>query len=137
MSRMTLAVAGLKDVRRGLRGIDKDLPKGMRLALNQVAQVVVDGARPLIPSVSGAARGSVRAASSQTAARVAAGGAKAPYYPWLDFGGSVGRNRSVKRPFYKEGRYIFVTVAKSQDAIQRAMLDAVAELGRSNGIEVT
>lgn len=136
MSKTVLAVAGLKEMRRGLKGLDKDLPKGVRLMLNQVAQVVVDGARPLIPSVSGAARASLRAASSQTAARVAAGGPKAPYYPWLDFGGRVGRNKATKRPFYREGRYIFVTVAKRQDEIQAAMLEAVAELARSNGIDV-
>jgi hypothetical protein len=99
--------------------------------------VVVDAAKPKVPSKSGAARGSLKAASSQTQARVSAGGRAAPYYPWLDFGGAVGRKKSVHRDFYKSGRYIFPTVAEKQDDIQDAMAKAVQQLAAANGIEVS
>jgi hypothetical protein len=137
MSKTVLAVAGLSDMRRGLKGMDKDLPKTMRPALNSVAQVVVDAAKPKVPSKTGAARGSLKAASSQTQSRISAGGRAAPYYPWLDFGGSVGRKKATKRDFYKSGRYIFPTVAEKQDAIQAAMFKAIQQLASANGIDVS
>lgn len=136
MSKTVLAVAGLADMRKGLRGIDKDLPKGVRLLLNTVAAVVVDAAKPKVASKTGAARASMKAASSQTEAKVSAGGRAAPYYPWLDFGGSVGRKKGTHRPFFKSGRYIFPTVAEKRDDIEAAMAKAVAQLARSNGITV-
>ncbi|MFL6145582.1 MAG: hypothetical protein ACJ72N_27440 [Labedaea sp.] len=137
MSKTVLAVAGLSEMRKGFKGIDKDLPKGIRILLNTVAQVVVDAAKPKVASKTGAARGSLKAASSQTQAKVSAGGRAAPYYPWLDFGGSTGRKKATKRPFYKSGRYIFPTVAEKQDDIQKAMLKAVQQLAAASGVEVS
>jgi hypothetical protein len=60
-----------------------------------------------VPRRTGRAGGTIKAASTRTEARVSEGGARAPYMPWLDFGGRVGRKNSVKRPFLKEGRYIW------------------------------
>jgi hypothetical protein len=137
MSKTVLAVAGLAEMRRGLKGMDSSLPKSVRVALNSVAQVVVDAAKPKIPSRTGAAKGSLKAASSQNQARVSAGGQRAPYYPWLDFGGRVGRKKSVHRDFYKSGRYIYPAVADNQDAIQEAMFKAVRHIAETNGIEVS
>jgi len=136
MSEVALKVAGLKEFRKGLRGLDRDLPKGVRVALNQVADVLIDAARPKIPRASGAAAASLRAQSSQTAARIAAGGPKAPYYAWLDFGGRVGRRKQTKRPVLKEGRYIYPTLGEQRDNIQKAMLAAVAQLAQTNGVDV-
>jgi hypothetical protein len=137
MSKTVLAVAGLADMRRGLKGMDKDLPKAMRLVLNGVAEVVVDAAKPKIPSKTGAARGSLKAASSQTESRISAGGRRAPYYPWLDFGGSVGRKKGTHRKFLKSGRYIYPTVADKQKEIQAAMSKGIVKLAKDNGIEVS
>jgi hypothetical protein len=137
VSSMALKVAGLKDFRSGLKGMDRDLPKGVRLALNEVADVLIAAVRPKIPSQTGNARASLKAASSQTEARVSAGGRRAQYYPWLDFGGSVGRKKSVKRAFFKKGRYIFVVLGEQQDEIERTMLKVVAKLAANNGIDVS
>lgn len=136
MSESTIKVVGLNEFRKGLRQLDRTLPKGVRLALNDAANVLVDATRPTIPHRTGSAAASLRAQSTQTTARVAVGGPKAPYYPWLDFGGRVGRARSVVRPFYKEGRYLFPTLKKKRNEIQAAMLNALAELARESGIEV-
>jgi len=124
-------------MRRGLKGIDKGLPKQMRVLLNGVAGIVVDATKPKVPSRTGAARGSLKAASSQSESRISAGGRRAPYYPWLDFGGATGRKKATKRDFLKSGRYIFPTVAAMQDEIQDAMGKAVVQLARDNGIEVS
>lgn len=137
MSQLKLQVAGIGDLRKGLRGIDKDLPKGVRLALNQVADVVVTAAKPGIPSRTGAAKASLKAASTQTAAKISAGGTRAPYYPWLDFGGAVGRGKKTRRQYIQGGRYIFPAVANNQDEIQRVMEKVMKQLGAANGIEVT
>jgi hypothetical protein len=136
VSESTIKVVGLNEFRKSLRQLDRTLPKGVRLALNDAANVLVDATRPTIPHRTGSAAASLRAQSTQTTARVAVGGPKAPYYPWLDFGGRVGRGRSVARPFYKEGRYLFPTLKKKRNEIQAAMLNALAELARESGIEV-
>jgi hypothetical protein len=136
VSESTIKVVGLNEFRKGLRQLDRTLPKGVRLALNDAANVLVDATRPTIPHRTGSAAASLRAQSTQTTARVAVGGPKAPYYPWLDFGGRVGRGRSVVRPFYKEGRYLFPTLKKKRNEIQAAMLNALSELARESGLEV-
>lgn len=109
----------------------------MRVALNKSSELVIGYARPRVPSRSGRARASLKVRSSQTEARIAAGGARAPYYPWLDFGGAVGRGKSVKRPFYTEGRYIYPGLRQNRDEITQAMADAIDELLRGAGFEVT
>jgi HK97 gp10 family phage protein len=132
-----IEIKGIKEFQQSLRKMDSDLPKQLRIALNQASQLVIDKARPQIPTRSGAARASLKVRSSQREARVAAGGRKAPYYPWLDFGGKVGRNRSVSRPFYKEGRYIYPALRKNRDEITKVMVTAINDLARGAGLEVT
>lgn len=132
-------IEGLREFQRGLKALDKDLPKALRLAFNEAADIVVDDARPRVTSRTGRARGTVKARSTQTAARVVGGGNRAPYYPWLDFGGRVGRRRSVKRPFLKNGRYIYNAYFKARDAgrFQDALQDGLLDVARQAGIEVT
>lgn len=136
MSSSTIRVVGLNEFRKGLRGMDRGLPKAVRTALNEVADVLIDATRPKIPTRTGAAKASLKAASTQSVAKVSVGGRSAPYYPWLDFGGAVGRKKATVRPFFKKGRYLFPTLADEQDAIEKAMIKALAQLASSNGIEV-
>ena len=96
-----IKVDGLREFQRTLRALDAGLPRTLRLAHNEAAKIVVDWAQPRVPARTGKARASVRATSSQREARVTGGGKRVPYYPWLDFGGRVGRNRTVQRPFQK------------------------------------
>src|SRR5687768_13327127 len=99
-----LQVDGLKDFVRAAKAMDRDLPKAVRMAFNDSIDIVYTSARGDIPQRSGKAYRSVRKASTQTSARIRGGGGKAPYYPWLDFGGRIKRAR---RPFLKRGRYIY------------------------------
>lgn len=130
-------IKGIKEFQASLRKMDADLPKQLRIALNQASTLVIDKAKPEIPTRSGAAKASLKVRSSQREARIAAGGRKAPYYPWLDFGGRVGRNKSVVRQFYKEGRYIYPALRKNRDEITKVMATAIADLARGAGLEVT
>jgi hypothetical protein len=132
-----IEIKGIKEFQASLRKMDADLPKQLRIALNQASQLVIDKARADVPTRSGAARASLKVRSSQREARVAAGGRKAPYYPWLDFGGKVGRGKSVHRPFFKEGRYIYPALRKNREEITQVMLTAVSDLARGAGLEVT
>lgn len=132
-----IRVEGLAEFNRGLRKMDADLPKALRVAMNEAAGVVVDYARPKIPRRSGRAAGSVRVASTRTAVRVRAGGARVPYYPWLDFGGRVGRNRSVVRPFLSDGRYLWKGLAVKRVEFTAVLERSLLDVARSAGIEVT
>lgn len=137
MPRVTIEVTGLRELRAALKQADAGLPKLIRVALNASSELVVNYAQRKIPSRSGRARGSLKVRSSQTQARVAAGGTRAPYYPWLDFGGSVGPGKSVHRPFYTEGRYVYPGLRENRDEITQTMATALDELVRSAGFEVT
>lgn len=132
-----IEVKGIREFRTALKKADADAPKMIRVTLNGAADVVLDYARPRIPSRSGAARQSLKARSSQKDVRVAVGGKKAPYYPWLDFGGHVGPNDSVSRPFITEGRYIYPALRVKRDDVTKVMSEGLAALATSAGLDVT
>lgn len=132
-----IKIEGLSDFRRNLRAIDRDLPKAIRVAGNEAAELVVRYARPSVPiGKTGRARQSVRASSTQTRAQVTGGGKRVPYYPWLDFGGRVGRRRSVSRPFIPAGRAIYPAYTQHRDEVSDALLAALLEVVRKAGVEV-
>lgn len=129
MTDLKVEVGGLAQLNRALRAVDKEAPKQLRLVFNSAADLLVDRVKPKIPSVTGAARRSLVARSTRTSARVGVGGRKAPYYPWLDFGGQ-GRisGRPSYRPFIREGRYIYPTLRLIRPEIEAELqkgLDAV------------
>lgn len=131
-----IKVTGLRDFQKALRDMDSDLPKQLRVALNSVAETVAGGARRRIPSRTGAARNSLKVASSQREARIKGGSAKAPYYPWVDFGGRVGRHKSVSRPFVKSGRYMYPSYSANRASVLSALEQVLVDLAESNGLEV-
>lgn len=130
-----IRVDGLAEFQRSLRKLDSDLPKVLRIALNEAADLVVGEARSRVPRRSGRAQASIKAASTRTAVRVRAGGNRAPYYPWLDFGGRVGPRKSVRRPFLKDGRYIYDGYFKLkasgefEQVLTKALLGVAAQAG--------
>jgi hypothetical protein len=128
-----LHVRGLKEYKAALRQIDKKLGGELRKGLNEVAQVVIEAARPQVPYLTGAAQASMKAGSSQNAAQIKVGGAKAPHYMWLEFGGRVGRNKSVVRPFIKGGRYVYPTAAQKHDVLVDKLEDVIGALTRRAG----
>jgi phage gpG-like protein len=133
-----IEVTGLKEFQASLRAMDSALPRRLRLVLNDATELVLAWARPRMPRKSGRAVASLKARSSQRESRVALGGTKAPYAPWLDFGGQ-GRvhGRPPKRPFIKDGRYLYQGLKARRLDVTKAMADGVAELAREAGLEVT
>jgi len=132
-----IQIEGLRQFARSLREMDSDLPKALRLGFNDAAELVVAEARSRVARRSGRAASTVKAQSTRTAARIAAGGRRAPYFPWLDFGGRVGRNRSVVRPFFTDGRYVWRAYGDRRDEFRGKLEVAIADLARSAGLEVT
>lgn len=131
-----IRIDGLKQFTRNLKRLDSDLPKMLRVGMNDSLNVVINYAKPRIPSRTGRAAGSLKGKSTQTSARLQAGGRRAPYFPWLDFGGKTGRNRSVDRPFYKEGRYLWKGYIVKRDELNVRLLETMVNVTRAAGLEV-
>ncbi len=133
-----IQVEGLAQVNRALRAVDKDAPKGLRLAFNAAAEMLISEVRPKIPQVSGAARRSLVARSTRTSARVGVGGKRAPYYPWLDFGGQ-GRikGKPAPRPFIREGRYVYPTLREIRPRIEAELQEKLTAVIADAGLEAS
>ena len=86
-----IQVRGLREVQSAFRKVDKELPKAFKQEFLGIAQKVVGGVQQKVPKVTGAAAGSVRPRATQRGAGIAFGGNAAPYFPWLDFGGTTGK----------------------------------------------
>jgi hypothetical protein len=133
---LKVGVGGLAKLSRGLKAVDNDAPKQLRVALNSAAQMLIDEAKRHVPSVTGAARRSMVARSTRTSARVAVGGKKAPYFPWLDFGGQ-GRiaGRPAAREFIREGRYIYPSLRRIRPQIEAQLQESISAVIRGAGME--
>lgn len=119
-------VKGVRELNKALRQVDSDLPKEMKVGFIRIAQRMVGFIQPRVPSLTGAAASSVEAKSTQRGASIRGGGSSAPYYPWLDFGGSVGRGHkpgagggAIRRPIIKTGRYIYPTIGQHEPDIRQ------------------
>lgn len=135
-----IEVEGLQRLSRSLRALGDDAPKALRIAGNSAAKIVVDAAKPRVPlgpAKGGHARNSIKAASTRTQARVSAGGKKFSYYPWLDFGGSVGPGKASKRPFLKEGRYIWKAFADHRLDVEDELRTQLEDIASRAGLEIT
>lgn len=131
-----IAIGGLAQLSRGLRAIDAEAPKQLRIAFNDAADLLVTRTRPKIPSKTGAARASLKARSTRTSARIAVGGNKAPYYPWLDFGGAGKRaGRPAGRPFYSDGRYVYPTLKEIRPEIEAMLQAGISAVINNVGLE--
>lgn len=134
-----IRIDGLAQFSRNLKKVDAELPKALRKALNDAADLVVTDAKARVPKRTGKAAGSIKAASTRTAVRVKAGGVRAPYYQWLDWGGRVGRKKKTVRPFIKEGRYLYPAYFHLRDSgrIQQVLERSLLEVAQQAGVEVT
>lgn len=129
-------IDGLREIVRAIRAVDADLAKALRLGANKAAAIVVDAARAKMPSRTGRAKTSVRAKSTRTAARVTSGGKRAPYVPWLDYGGNVGRGNTAHRPFIADGRYVYPAFRANREQFEKIYRDELQDIVRRAGLEV-
>lgn len=129
-----IRITGLNEFVRGLKRIDSEIPKILRVAFNAAGEELVTEARSKVPSKTGRARGSVKGRSTQKAFRIVGGSKKVPYYPWLDFGGQL--PRGGRRPFLREGRYIYAAYFNHRDELGTKLEAALLDAARAAGVEV-
>ena len=131
-----ITIDGLSQFIRNLKKLDADLPKTLRKGFNDAATIIVDYAKPRVPHRTGKAARSIRAQSTRSSVRVTEGGPRAPYMPWLDFGGKVGRAKSVSRPFLKEGRFLYAGLKDERDKIYASVEATLIAAAVAAGVEV-
>jgi hypothetical protein len=132
-----IQVDGLNQLRKSLKAGGEGAEKEIRPALNEAAGIVVRVAQGRMPSLTGAARRSVRVSSTSNKVRVTAGGSRAPYYPWLDYGGRTGRGGSIVRPFDKGGRYLYPAYGAQRKNIMALLEKRIVAVIERNGLDVT
>lgn len=89
VSRGAVQIRGLTEFQRALRDIDATLPKELRQANKNAAEVVAEAGRARAESLGGVARKaapSLRAAAEQRYAKVSLGGARYPFALGANFG---------------------------------------------------
>jgi hypothetical protein len=131
-----IKIDGLAQFSRNLRKLNGDLPKALRLALNEATDLVVNEAERRIPSRTGRARKSIKAKSTRTQSRIAGGSNRVPYFGWLDFGGRRGRESKVSRVYRKEGRYLYAAYFDKQREFDAALTKGLLTVAQQAGIEV-
>lgn len=131
-----IKIQGLREFQSALKAMDGESQKQLRTVLNTASETVARGASRRVPRKTGAAAASLRATSSQREARVTGGSKKVPYYGWLDFGGRVGKKRSVIRPTVKSGRYMYPAYSANRESIMKALEQGIVDLARNSGLDV-
>lgn len=133
-----IKITGLDEFTRAVDRLAADMPNVSETAALDAAELVADYARPRVPRRSGRAARTVHAVvAGEGRAEVQGGGSAAPYYPWLDFGGAVGRHGSVRRPYRPQGRYIFAGYEARQAAIEEAQSAALVDAAGRAGLGVS
>ncbi|HVV37584.1 MAG TPA: hypothetical protein VHC63_13325 [Acidimicrobiales bacterium] len=123
-----IGVVGLIEVQRALRQVSDELPRELRQLHKRVSEIVARNAQGRAPELSGRLRASLVARAEQRGASIKGGGARVPYYGFIDFGGRVGRNKSVERPFIREGRIIFPAIVATRDEALETYDEGMADL---------
>lgn len=161
-----LELKGLKEFQSALRNIAPAARKEFATDLKAIGKMVATDAAADMPRVTGKARRSVKvkvvANRGFEGVSISEGGTVAPYVPWLDFGGTVGRGRksnarvtiasggrvsvqrgrakgtgTVVRPYIKDGRYLYPAYFRRYDDMVAATFEAVKRATTSAGLEVT
>ncbi len=133
----TVKVTGLREVNSALKEVDAGLPKAMQREFKAIAEVVATAARGKEPRRTGRAAGSISARATQRGAGIAFSDSdgSVPYFPWLNFGGGVGRKHSIQRSVVTPDRYIYTSIAAAKDETQRAVDDAVKRVAGQAGFD--
>jgi len=126
-------ITGLRELSKAFAKVDKEIGKDMRLGFLRIAQAIASTVASKVPKRTGRAAKSYRARASKGGAGIAWAGPKAPYVPWLDFGGNIAR---ASRPFVPTGRYLYPTISEHRGDIDDMASDVIRAAARSAGFEV-
>lgn len=122
-------IVGLRELRRALRAAGELMPQMLNDELRSIAEIVAARARTKVPHRSGRTAASIRPVIARGGAAVRAGGARVPWYGWLDFGGvrrHMGPHHSHStehlqpgRPAIRGGRYLYPALEETDAEIER------------------
>ena len=132
---LKVEVRGIRELSSAFKRVDAELPKELKAAFLRIAGSVTDVARGKVPVISGKAASSIKPRASARGASIAFGGTAAEYFPWLNFGGRVGRNQSIVRERVEPDRYIYATIIAKRGETEAAVDGAVKEVARQAGFE--
>lgn len=118
-----IGAAQAAELQAALRELSDEAGDVLLSALEDIAKEVATGVAGKVPYRSGAARATYRAQGRA----IAWGGESAPYVPWLEFGGKVGRKDSVSRPYSRKGRYLYPTIAEKMSDIAKRVDDLLSD----------
>lgn len=136
MADISAGITGDEDLYVALRGFSAAVSGSVKAELMDSARMIVNEAQSRVPRRTGAARASLDVENTPAGAEIVAGGRRAPYYGWLDFGGRTGRKNSVLRAYVANGRYLYPAVTAGLTDIQRAAEQGVKSAGEKAGVTV-
>lgn len=134
---VSVEVEGLKELRAALRQAEGRSPKELAAAGLPAATIAASAASRRVPSITGRTAGSVRPFATATGGGVRAGGAKAAWFGWLDFGGRRPQEKAsggLGRPVIKAGRYIYPAIDAEEVRIVDTYVAAIEKLLRQVGL---
>lgn len=161
-----LEMKGLRELQASLARVAPEAKREFSAELKAIGGLVQADTQAAMPRRKGKARRSVKVKivtrRGFEGVQISEGGAIAPYTPWLDFGGTVGRGRrssarvtiygggrvsvqrggsrgtgSVVRPFIKDGRYLYPAYYRRYDDMVKATFEAVRKAANTAGLAVT
>lgn len=133
--------------------MDSALLPELREGLKEAVSIVVRDVQAVVPKRSGKAARSVRSTAAGNTIYLKAGGARVPYWGWLDFGGTLPtkrpsskkalswsgishpamRAKGATRAKTREGRYIYPAIRRNTPQIIDKAGDAFDEAARKAG----
>jgi len=137
---VTLKVTNLREFHSALRKLDATLAKELRVGLKGIAVKAAALAAPWVPKKSGRAASTLKGVGTGTGARITFGGNKAPYAPWLDFGGAAFHARGVtpggppyRRRFVAKGRYVYEAIKEGAPQALSDLQDLMNDIAAREG----
>ena len=134
-------ISGLTELRRAMIAGDPVIKKEFRKVMKATAEIVASHARSKVPVLTGSARKSIKAGTSGAAASIRGGSkpgsprSKAPYFGWLDFGGTISPQGTKifrdkpKSPGNKwNGRYIYPSIRDNIVAATKYLESQIPQL---------
>ena len=146
---LTVKILGLVELNRAFKAVDDKVSgDGLKAAFLSIASKVAGIAASSFPrGKTGDAAASLVPHGTSRGASISFGGTAAPYAPWLDFGGTVGRGHkqgpmmgAIKRDYLGrpvgEGRYLSPAISGEKEATADAVEVAIAEIAKQQDFEV-
>jgi hypothetical protein len=123
VSKTFIGAAQLSELQTALRDVGDDIGDLVLSVLDEIAGEALADVRGRVPHRTGKARGAYQLRGH--AITVAAD--DAPYVPWLEFGGRVGRKKSNLRAYVPAGRYLYPALGVHEKDIEKKIDDLIEQ----------